>query len=131
LKNILKEFDQQYENSKSGLEKEIQSKYEYYKDNVSYILRNNLIQMLKYNDAQYKIGITTEEDGVVKVSPYAKVRDIILGEQDFIKKQNNIIRFVEKFARSHKEGENIHWLYCVETDEKLLPVFLYELASKT
>jgi hypothetical protein len=65
-----------------------------------------------------------------EVSPYANLRDLILGQSDFIKKQSDIVRFVKRFARTAVDDESPHWLYCVQTGAKLLPVFLNILASQ-
>jgi hypothetical protein len=58
---------------------------------------------------------------------------MILDQADFSKKQYDIVRFTEKFCREPMIGEldeNQHWKYCLETNTKLLPGFLYELAKE-
>ena len=62
-------------------------------------------------------------------SPYAMVRDIILGQYDIVKKNNDIITFCEKFTREAKDDENRYWKYCIETSTKLIPLFLYTLSN--
>ena len=44
----------------------------------------------------------------------------------------NIILFVSQYCREYdptSTTENIYWFYCIETDFKLLPTFLYQLAD--
>lgn len=70
------------------------------------------------------------------MSPFTKLRDLILGQNDFVKKQSDIISFCAKFTRSATpslnpstmSNDNQHWLYCIETNLKLLPNFLLILA---
>jgi hypothetical protein len=72
----------------------------------------------------------------VRVSPYYPLITTILAQDDFVKKQNDIIRFVNNIRicrepmLSVKElNESPYWLYCVETNKKLIPRFLYTLAT--
>lgn len=68
------------------------------------------------------------------VSPYEGLRDLILKQTDFAKKQTDILVFRDKFCReaviNEYSKESQHWLYCVDTNTKLLPTFLYNLAIK-
>ena len=129
---ILDEFDMKYQMSREQLELFIKSKFEYYSgiiDNLNTIERNKLF---KYNNLQFKIGAKTEndEENDIVISPYEKLRNIILGQSDFVKKQNDILRFALKFTRtSTNDEEDIHWLYCIKTNAKLLPSFLHTLAA--
>ena len=53
-----------------------------------------------------------------------------MGQSDFVKKQNDILRFSLKFTRtSTTEDEDANWLYCIKTNAKLLPSFFYTLAA--
>jgi ElaB/YqjD/DUF883 family membrane-anchored ribosome-binding protein len=129
---IIEEFDMKYQMSREQLEFFIKSKFEYYSgiiDNLNTIQRNKIF---KYNNQQFKIGAKTEndEENDIVISPYEKLRNIILGQSDFVKKQNDILRFSLKFTRtSNNEEEDIHWLYCIKTNAKLLPSFLHTLAA--
>ena len=57
-----------------------------------------------------------------------KLKNIIMGEQDFVKKNYNIVKFVSLFTREpitegpgpFGEKESPHWLYCNKTNVKLL-----------
>ena len=96
-------------------------------------------QFYKYNDQQRELGLNVSEELKSQVvSPYIKLRDLIMGQNDFVKKQTDIIIFVEKYCRDAQpeipnihdgEMENIWWLYCKETDTKLLPSFVSTLAN--
>jgi hypothetical protein len=56
------------------------------------------------------------------------LRDLILGQDDFVKKQQDIVKFYQLFCREPILDENLHWKYCKDTNSKLLPEFMYELA---
>ena len=91
-------------------------------------LINDIIQNLdKYSYDKYIIGTTVEIHEIVK-SPHAKLRDLILGQTNFTKKQTDIIKFVKKYAREARDTEDQYWYYCPDTDVKLLPTFLEKLA---
>ena len=56
---------------------------------------------------------------------------MILNQPDYIKKQNDIIKFVITYTREANidEHENEHWRYCIKTNIKLLPLFIYTTAQ--
>jgi hypothetical protein len=94
------------------------------------------LEELKRNDI-YVDENDTSIDANPYACPYSKLRDMILGQSDFVKKQNDIIRFTQLFTRENLkdttvgplgEIESIHWRYCVKTNVKVLPSFLYTLA---
>ena len=137
LNQVMDEFDEKYAVSKQALEEKIRKQYDYYSTiwfpKLSLIERE---QMLKYNNKRYEMGLQSEDEKPIIQSPYAPIRDIILGQQDFVKKQNDIIKFVELFSRkaisnsigASGDKESEHWLYCVKTNIELLPIFYYDLA---
>ena len=45
------------------------------------------------------------------------------------KRHSDVGRFVANFTRPPSEGEDIWWLYCIDTDTKLLPSFISKLAT--
>lgn len=87
---------------------------------------------------QYDYYATSLGKNAVKldfmVSPYEGLRDLILKQTDFAKKQTDILVFRDKFCRdaviNEYSNESPYWLYCVDTNTKLFPVFLYDLAIK-
>ena len=143
LNSIMKEFDKQYNETKEEFEAKIASKYAYLLENIVIMTKINNENMLKYNNQKYKLGYSLDKgDGIdfvtaVVISPFAKYRDLILGQNDFVKKQQDIIKFVNICCRSFIEDglgplgnkETPHWLYCIETNTELLPTFRYNLAS--
>jgi len=65
----------------------------------------------------------------ILVSPYAELRDRVLAHVDFVQRQELIQQFTNKYCRYAIDGESNHWLYCKETNVKLLPIFLFSLAQ--
>jgi hypothetical protein len=136
LKDIISEFDSKYKLSKSEFEKEIKSKFEYFMSIMPLISKIEANFMLKYNNQKYKLATNIEETSDKMVSPFTQLLNIILGQRDFTKKQNDILRFADKFTRPSigitnisGEIENDHWLYCVKTGVPLMPVFKKQLAA--
>jgi hypothetical protein len=64
--------------------------------------------------------------GDIIQSPYRKLFQRILGEQDFSQKQYYILQFVDTYTY---KGKNYHWRYCRETGKELVPQFMVELAE--
>ena len=142
LSNVLNEFDVKYTESKEDLEKQIGNEFKYNKAIIERIGKIEFERKFQYNNEQFLIGTNlsayqSEKEALIKVSPFQKLRDMILGQSDFVKKQNDIIQFAMKFTReafmsgngAEMGEESIHWRYCVKTNVPLLPAFLYSLAS--
>ena len=92
LKDILGEFDEKYRTSKDEFEQKIKSQFDYFTSIISVLtsIQNN--NMLRYNNQKYKLGSSIDEDKPIKpISPYTTLLNIILGQADFVKKQNDII----------------------------------------
>jgi hypothetical protein len=138
LKDILNQFDKKYVVSKKLLEETFQKDYVYYDSIIDRLKILSYGELMKYNNIQFNIGIDYQFTQELLVSPYAKLRDIILGQSDFVKRQNNIYLFATSFTRhanphsldiQTNEPENIYWRYCIKSNIRLLPVFLYTLAD--
>jgi len=129
---LINEFDKRYVVSVEELEKTLEKDIEYYRRKIIKKQILNEIQLYKPNNLAYEIGKLANAAEII-VSPYLKLRDLILGQDDFAKKQQDIMRFVDKFCRNamvDNLDENQYWFYCIDTNTKLLPVFLYKLATE-
>jgi hypothetical protein len=139
LKKIMDQFDKSYNISKEELTNKIDKLLSYYEQNIEGLDKIYNEQFYKYNKQQYELGLLeVEEINERVISPYSKLRDLIIGQSDFVKKQNDIILFVDKFCRDSMPDvvnindnnlENPWYLYCRKTDTKLLPLFRYILAK--
>lgn len=144
LKSIVDEFDKNYQASKEELEVKINKEYDYFSGIMDKLREIEMNRNYKYNNHQYELGLQSEESSLANaeeifVSPFLKLKDMILGQSDFVKKQNDIVRFATRFTReaittpglSVAFGlEDIHWRYCIVAGTKLLPNFIYVLAAQ-
>ena len=71
------------------------------------------------------------EDSDIVVSPFQKKLNVIMSYSDIVIKYNELVKFINNHTRSALEitNENKYWLYCVETDTKILPTFVQKLAT--
>jgi len=131
-RKLLNEFDKRYEINVEELEKKLAKNMEQQLRMLGkqQVLRE--IQLYKANNLAYEIGGYAKNTDDLIISPYMRLRDLILGEDDFTKKQADICRFVENFCREPLVAElkeNANWFYCKETNTKLFPFSIYELAG--
>ena len=137
LKDVINEFDTKYKLSNEELKKKINEHFQYLQSINPRLTKIETNNLLKYNNQKYKLGASIEVDATGKpVSPYTKLLNMILGQQDFSKKQHDIVKFVNTFTRQYNKGfgplnqeESEHWLYCITSDLPILPKFKFELAE--
>ena len=132
-RKLLDEFDSRYHMNVQDLEKTLEDALNENKRFVKNLVHLNEIQSHKANNLAYELGKLANANDDIITSPYLYLRDKILEQEDFSKKQYDIVRFFEKFCREPMVSEleeNQHWKYCLETNTKLLPGFLYELAQE-
>jgi hypothetical protein len=137
LTNIISEFDTKYKLSKEQFEKEISNKFNYFMSIMPILSKIETNFLLKYNNQKYRLGGNLDDNVHDQiVSPFSKLLDIILSQSDFVKKQNDILKFANKFTRQgvpkismNGKPESEYWLYCVKTNVRLLPAFKKELAA--
>ena len=135
LSDMIGEFDEKYKLTSEQLKTSITEQYNYHFDIFPALLKLKTTEMLKYNTERYKMGINIGERTPVEISPNQYLLDIMLEEKDYLTKQQNIIRFVNKFTRPSIEAPGINgltedpkWLYCVKSGAQLIPVFKKDLA---
>jgi hypothetical protein len=127
---LLGEFDKRYVVSVEELEKTLEYDIEFYRKRLIKLQILNDIQRHKANNLAFELGKLSNTEEII-TSPYLKLRDLILSQEDFTKKQYDIVRFVDKFCRDpmiDHLSESPYWKYCIETNTKLIPSFLYKLA---
>ena len=136
MNDIVNEFDKNYQISKEQLEVFLQSRMDYYLGNIERLEAMENTNKFKYNKEKYQLSITDDSGDKAEeilVSPFFKLRDLILGQANFIKKQNDIVRFCQKYTREANPislaiVEDPHWRYCIQSNAKLIPLFLFVLA---
>lgn len=131
---LFKEFDERFEESSESLKKKLETQ-----------MRNNIIRCKKFermenivlfkeNKYAFDLGATDKisNEETYSHSKWEYLLEKILSQPDFIKKQKDILTFADKFTREpmvDNLGESPHWYYCKETNLKLLPIYIYELAK--
>jgi hypothetical protein len=135
LKDVINEFDIKYKMSKSEFEREIKTQFDNLIERIGILSKIETNNILKYNKEKYNLANVEDDMNIRPISPYQQLLNLILKQQDFVKKQQDIIRFVNTYTRPSVEGygalnekESIHWRYCLKTNVPLLPSFKFDLA---
>ena len=131
-KESMELLDKRYTQSMEESEKELEMTIEYKMRYVTALARLRHVQLYKQNNLSKKIGSLLNEIEKSILSPHTELFQIILSNADFVKKQYDIVKFCEKFTRAPMEEmqqENPHWLYCIDTNTKLVPIFILLLAE--
>jgi|UniRef100_A0A6C0BXY7 hypothetical protein len=131
VEEILGHFEEDFHMSSADLKTFLEKSY---RKGIESMEKRRLI----LNESKWRIDVEHSKMGDDVIienrlkSPNQKLLYMILGQSDFIKKQSNIILFVDKFCREHnnsEENESQHWYYCNITNEPLLPTYFYDLAK--
>jgi hypothetical protein len=134
LKEIINQFDKKYDMSKDKLIELLTKNYDYDVSIIEKLKNIHHSRVFKYNAEQFKLGVGNDDfEKDIVASPYAKLRDLILGQTNMTNRQNYIVRFAIRFTREPNPDESttedgLHWRYCIKTGVKLLPSFMYKLA---
>jgi hypothetical protein len=126
-----KEFERRYDVSIESLEETLNTKINKHTHMVSRLQTLRDIQREKSSLLAFYMGSRAQHVDSI-ISPRAPLLRIIYGQKDFIEKQVNIVKFFEKFCREPmiaERDEDPYWKYCVSTNTKLLPSFMYHLAN--
>ena len=135
MEEIVSNFEHQFHYSNAELKKINNQMYKYHLSNIERIRDVKEQQKLKYD--MFKIALANQlEKREIKQSPYAKIRDYILQQQDLALKSEYILEFVNKYcylgggwSPTETIDTSDHWYYCNETDLVLLPSFFVDLAN--
>jgi hypothetical protein len=129
-KKIKSEFDTRYELASEDTKTYIKNQLSKQLGYIQRWIRVQTIQRERFNNIAYQIGLEAAHSTDTIFSPHLALRDLILGQTDFVKKQQDIVRLYNSFCREPMEllSEDKGWKYCRTTNTKLLPAFLYDLA---
>lgn len=129
-KRLIDEFDERFEESFEGLEEKLQQLVDSSRKSLKSKSRLQEVRNMRYNDYAFELGkLVKKVDDIV--SPHSQHMEDILGQEDFVKKQSDILKFAELYCRDpmvEELGENMYYMYCIDTNKKLLPTSLYKLA---
>lgn len=135
--SLYKEFDERVEESIDLLVTNLETNLKMAMYEAKKIQRMKEIQIYKYNKYAYDLGAvyktnSGEEGTAPRHSKWEDLLDKILSQTDFVKKQKDVLIFTERFTREpmvENLNESPYWFYCRETNLKLLPIYIYELAK--
>lgn len=126
VNKVLDEFDTNIQESLSDINKKIELDFALAEDRIQMLNKIKAYKSTALEKEYSKIGV---EDVDIIISPHERLRDLVLSQNDFVKKQGDIVKFVTMFTRASNDGEDPYWLYCIESSIKLVPLFLSRLAS--
>ena len=146
LDKMKSEFDVKYQVTRDNFMEFVNKKFEYDLKNIARIMEIQHKEFYKYNDRKYKLGFHTPAAGTgagaagaadddadaddAIISPMEPLKDKIIAQSDFVKRQYDLMQFITSFTRKANEimDEDPHWLYCIKSNAKLLPSFYETIA---
>ena len=123
-----KHIDEIVEYAVGNMETHLKDRAKYHMNLLKKILWIKESNAKQHDIYAYMLGTQIIESGFGIQSPYEGLRDYILGQSDIVKRSADILRFRDNFCRDAVNDEPLQWLYCVDTNVKLLPKFFYDLA---
>ncbi len=141
IKEMFDEFDSTYTENMEITKKKMGQILNSKISRLEKIRTINTFLLYKYESDKIKQIKNLENEQII--SPFAGILNVIMGQSDFVKKQRDIVKFVKKYTRPMNPSMDLHkncnvdtcinacnyWLYCNESNTKLLPTFIYTLAS--
>ena len=146
LDKMKSEFDVKYQVTRDNFMEFVNKKFEYDLKNIARIMEIQHKEFYKYNDRKYKLGFHTPAAGTgagaagaadddadaddAIISPMEPLKDKIIAQSDFVKRQYDLMQFITSFTRKANDimDEDPHWLYCIKSNAKLLPSFYETIA---
>jgi hypothetical protein len=129
--NIMKEFENRISLTMEEMESKIRTELDHHLNRLVRRRELTKYQQYKNNQISYQMGTQSQHYDMI-ISPHLNLRTFIMGQDDFIKKQGDICKFVDKYCRKPMIAEleeSPHWLYCMDTNVRLLPLSCYLLAK--
>jgi hypothetical protein len=128
IDKMISEFDSSLTTSVKNLDKLLNDRSQNSQSRLKPLTLLKTRQMFNSDSKMYLHGLDAKEVVVVE-SPVNSLLGIILSQSDFIKKQNDISKFVSQYTRPAGPEEDQWWIYCNVSGVKLLPTFVSQLAS--
>jgi len=125
---MLSEMNNRLNLSVAELEEELEKDINKYKKAVYHTAVLRELYLYKQNTVSLNMANNGGDIEEKMVSTHAGVLDMILSLNDFVRQQKDIVWFYTEYCREPLPKEEQGWMYCKETNLKLLPGFLYVLA---
>jgi hypothetical protein len=130
LYNLLSEFETEKEKNIEIDDVEFfQNRFDSYRLDLVINKNNKINKILKYNKEKNKLATHFASSGYlskVKFSPFLPLMNMIIGIEDLDRKYELIIKFIKIFTYDFNDPD---WYYCILSNTKLFPKFLYKLAK--
>lgn len=126
--HMLKEYKNLNDVEYKTQTKKLLLKLKYHIEKLPYLKMYHLKQKLKYNN-QYQYIASKLENIDIELSPYEPILYKIMAIEDITVKYQYIIKFTNNYTREAHNNENEYWYYCIKTGVKLMPSFLFKLAT--
>ena len=137
VREMYNEFDANYIETIGKYKQKIDALFKFETNRISKLKLINNYLLYKYERAKLKEAYGVEENDII-IPDSLKIIATILSQSDMVKKQTDIVRFVNKYTRPYIPGQDKdqdppgsapYWLYCIATNTRILPTFLSKLAS--
>lgn len=128
---LIEEFDDRVARTFEEVEEDLRNGLSQKRKQIRRKITLQQSKLYRQNAYSYELGKYAKSTDTVVESPHVNLREKVLGWSDFVAKQTMIYTFVQKLCREpnpHIE-EDAHWLYCIDTNTKLFPNSLFQLAS--
>jgi hypothetical protein len=127
---MMEEFEDRVARSFEEVTGELQVKLSSSRKQIRRDLVVKKTKLYRQNNYSYELGKYAKSTENVVESPHVDLRERILGWPDFVEKQNMIYTFVSTYCRGAMQQleEDSHWMYCKDTNTRLFPVSIYDLA---
>jgi hypothetical protein len=132
LKLLLSEFDTKLNVNREIITNKIETELSRADMRMEKLRNLRLAKLYKYEAAKIALGNSTSEESLkIVVSPYDGLLNTIMGQDDTGKRYLDLSKFVNTFTREGiiDNGESPHWFHCIKTSKRMLPTFLYKLAT--
>jgi len=130
FEQVLAQYNEEHHISSEDLFERLKTQFTYHLANSRRLQSVRWENIIFYDQKHIYIGTLLGERDII-ISPNALLRDLILSQNDFVKKQGDIIKFVAEKCRSPAvdSDEDMYWFYCLDTNQRLLPSFFKILAD--
>jgi len=128
IRRMMGEFEHRFYMERGELVKYLDEEIIVGENNKSRVEQLYEISELKYVSNYNAIAAQYDDTKLLSKSPYLDALDLVLGIGDFALKNEQLLEFSNTLTRSPTHTEDKYWRYCIETNLKLMPMFLHRLS---
>jgi len=128
---MIEEFEERVAKSFDEVTDELRRKLTIMRKQIGRDIALDKTKLYRQSSYCYELGKYAKSTELIVESPHTDLVERVLSWPDFAEKQKMIHEFAKKFCRNanpHLE-EDQHWLYCIDTNTKLFPNSIFQLAE--